>query len=434
MRYINHARLWLTALLLITLLGGCEIMRSDDSEGDITQPVNEPVAAGRGDELTYALAQDTGSMIRFEPSSQGLNPGGTTMVDILIDDVVNLTGVEVQLTFDPAIIQIDDADPNKEGVQLQPGNFLDAGFVGSNEANNETGQIIYTVAQLAPAPAVSGSGLLATLNVSAVSEGTSALGFSSVILINSDVQEIPTQTQNGEIVILPPGTTATATTPGEDTATPTNTPTSTPTGEFTATPTVTATLTITATATATATATPTIEPTATETSPPTNTPTITPTPTPTEPPKLQVKIPKSATFGICYWVKHKDSIHSIAKKYGTTPFAINVANDLYPPNHVFQNQVLFIPFQLGEGPNVYITQADEVTMDWIANECNVELDHLLTINKLNSGFNPPEGFPIIIPIPPFPPPSRFKYPIGPLPIVPRGCCGGPPVRNYVERR
>ncbi|MCB0213192.1 MAG: LysM peptidoglycan-binding domain-containing protein [Anaerolineae bacterium] len=426
MRYINHVRLLLTALLLITLLGSCEIMRSNDGQGDITQPVNEPVVSGGADEITLPRAQDTGSVIRFEPASQDLSPGATTTVDILIDDVVNMNGADVQMTFDPAIIQIDDADPNADGVQIQSGNFLSPDFVAGNEANNETGQISYIVIQLPPTPAVTGSGVLATINIRAVNEGTSTLGFSSVQLTNSEIQLIPVTQQSGQINVMPSGTTATATTPGEATATPTETAT----GEATATPTLTATLPVTATVTETPTATPT----ETATSTPTSTPTITPTPLPTEPPQPQVKIPPSATFGICYWVKHKDSIHSIASAYGTTPYAINVANDLYPPNYVFENQVLFIPFQLGNGPNVYITQSDEVTMDWLAEECNVDIDDLLTINELESGFNPPEGFPLIIPIPPFPPPSQYKYPVGPLPIVPPGCCGGPPHSYYYEQR
>lgn len=419
MRYIKNIRLWLAALLLLMGLAGCEILRGNDNSGDINQTVNEPVG---GEDFSLPRAQDTGSQIRFEPASQNLVPGSTMTIDILVDNVVNMNGADIQISFNPAIIQIDDALTDREGVQLQPGNFLVSDFVAENDVNNETGQISYIVIQLPPTPPVTGSGWLATLIVRGVNEGTSDLAFTSVQLTNSDIQLIPVTSQNGQITVGAPT--------GEITATPTHT--STPVEGATVTATLTPT--ITPSVTVTATLTPTIEATATPTFTPLPPPTIAPTPLPTEPPQPQVKIPPDATFGICYWVKHKDTIHSIAQKYNTTPYAINVANDLYPPNYVFQNQVLFIPFWLGNGPNVYEAVSDEVTMEWIANECDVSVADLLKVNHLPNGFDPPEGFPIIIPIPPFPPPSQFKYPVGPLPIVPPGCCGGPPDVNYVERR
>ncbi|MCB0168113.1 MAG: LysM peptidoglycan-binding domain-containing protein [Anaerolineae bacterium] len=422
MRYIKNIRLWFAALLLLMLLAGCEILRGDDGAGDISPTINEPKASG--EDFSLPLAQDTGSRIRFEPASQNIVPGSTTTIDILVDDVVNMNGADIQISFNPAIIQIDDALTDRDGIQIQPGNFLVSDFIADNEVNNETGQISYIVIQLPPTPPVTGSGLLASLIVRGVNEGASDLAFSSVQLTNSNIELIPVTPQNGQIIVGPP----TSVTPDTPTAT------TTPVDGATATPTFTPTITSSVTITATATITPTETPTETPTFTPTPSPTITPTPLPTEPPRPQVKIPRDATFGICYWVKHDDTIHSIARKYNTTPQAINIANDLFPPNQTFQNQVLFIPFRLGNGPNVYIAVSDEVTMEWLADECNITVDDLLAANNLPAGFDPPEGFPLIVPIPPFPPPSRFRYPVGPLPIVPPGCCGGPPDVNFVERR
>lgn len=428
MRYIMNIRLWLAALLLLVLLAGCELLRSDDGAGDITSSVNEPMAVTGtpplGDAFPLDVAQDTGSVIYFQPSNPQLTTGSTMTIDIFVENVENMNGVDIQINFNPAIIQVDDAITDQEGVQIQPGDFLEPDFIAQNEVNNTTGALSYIVIQLPPTPPVSGTGLLATLIVRGVNDGISDLTFTSVQLTNSNIQLIPVVIQNGQITVGPPS--------GEVTDTPTVT--TTPVEGATATPTFTPTTTPSVTITATATITPTIEPTATPTFTPSSTPTTAPTPLPTEPPQPQVKIPRDATFGICYWVKGNDTIHSIAKKYNTTPQAINIANDLFPPNQTFQNQVLFIPFWLGNGPNVYVAVSDEVTMEWLADECNITVDDLLAANNLPAGFDPPEGFPLIIPIPPFPPPSRFRYPIGPLPIVPPGCCGGPPDVNFVERK
>ncbi|MCB9102828.1 MAG: LysM peptidoglycan-binding domain-containing protein [Anaerolineales bacterium] len=432
MRYIKNIRLWLAALLLLMLLTGCELLRSDDGAGDITSSVNEPKAATGtppiGDAFPLEQAPDTGGVIYFQPSNPQLMTGSTMTIDIFVANVENMNGADIQINFNPTIIQLDDAVSNQEGVQIQPGNFLAPDFIAENEVNNQTGAISYIVIQIPPTPPVSGTGLMATLIVRGVNEGTSDLTFTSVLLTNSNIEQIPVTSQNGQIIVGPstgePTDTPTATT------TPVDGATATPTFTATITPTITPSVTITATATIT----PTIEPTATPTFTPSPPPPPTATPLPTEPPKPQVKIPRDATFGICYWVKGNDTIHSIARKYNTTPQAINIANDLFPPNHTFQNQVLFIPFWLGNGPNVYETVSDEVTLKWLAEECNITVEDLLAANNLPAGFDPPKGFPLIIPIPPFPPPSRFRYPIGPLPIVPPGCCGGPPDVNFVERK
>lgn len=56
MRYIKNIRLWLAALLLLMLLTGCELLRSDDGAGDITSSVNEPKAAtGTPQLVTHSL-------------------------------------------------------------------------------------------------------------------------------------------------------------------------------------------------------------------------------------------------------------------------------------------------------------------------------------------------------------------------------------------
>lgn len=287
MRYIKNIRLWLAALLLLMLLTGCELLRSDDGAGDITSSVNEPKAATGtppiGDAFPLEQAPDTGGVIYFQPSNPQLMTGSTMTIDIFVANVENMNGADIQINFNPTIIQLDDAVSNQEGVQIQPGNFLAPDFIAENEVNNQTGAISYIVIQIPPTPPVSGTGLMATLIVRGVNEGTSDLTFTSVLLTNSNIEQIPVTSQNGQIIVGPstgePTDTPTATT------TPVDGATATPTFTATITPTITPSVTITATATIT----PTIEPTATPTFTPSPPPPPTATPYPQSRPSRRSK-------------------------------------------------------------------------------------------------------------------------------------------------
>ena len=196
-----------------------------------------------------------------------------------------------------------------------------------------------------------------------------------------------------------------------------STPTPTPTQAIVAQ----ATSTVTPTPTETSTPTPTLTPTPTNTP----TPTLTPTPSPTPRPA-----PPGATLGFCYRVQRGETIFSLAEKFDTSPYAINLVNDLFPPNLVYTYQILFIPTVLGRGPNFYIVQEGD-TLTSIAEQCRLSASTIAGVNHLDLNVTLREGDAIDIPIPPFPPPAQFSYPKGPLPLVPYppSCCNAyPPYR------
>jgi len=210
----------------------------------------------------------------------------------------------------------------------------------------------------------------------------------------------------------------------EPTAVITDTPTPEPTAVITDTPTPEPTAVITDT--------PTLEPTMEPTTEPTTSPTVIPTPTP-----ASDSIPPGATIGFCYRVQPGETIYSLAQQFDTSPYAINLANDLFPPDLLYAYQTLFIPTELGHGPNIYIIQQGD-TLASIAEQCHLPASMIAGVNNLDPGITLQVGAAIDIPIPPFPPPARFNYPTGPLPLVPYppSCCDayppyqpGPPLNN-----
>ena len=86
--------------------------------------------------------------------------GQTAPLSVAVTDVQGLYGLEIHLRFDPAVVQVADADPGKEGIQVAAGDFLSADFVAQNRVDNQAGTIDYAVTQVNPKEPRSGSGTL----------------------------------------------------------------------------------------------------------------------------------------------------------------------------------------------------------------------------------------------------------------------------------
>ena len=104
-----------------------------------------------------AVAQN-GTVIRFQPASQQLNVGDVIRVDIVIENVSDLSAADVQVQFDPSVLRGQDALPDEDGIQLEPGDFLKPDFVVVNDVNNSAGLAQYALTQVAPSPPATGAG------------------------------------------------------------------------------------------------------------------------------------------------------------------------------------------------------------------------------------------------------------------------------------
>jgi hypothetical protein len=150
--------------------------------------------------LTGTGSAQEGAVVRLEPLP-GQEGAGAIAVAIHIENATRLYGAEVHLAFDPARLEVQDADPDTEGVQIQAGDFPSPDFVVQNQADNARGTIDYAATQLAPREAVNGSGVLATVTVKGKDKGTSLLTFVGAKLADPDGHEIPSQTVDGQVEI-----------------------------------------------------------------------------------------------------------------------------------------------------------------------------------------------------------------------------------------
>ena len=154
--------------------------------------VSQPASRG--------FAQST--IILIQPSASNVNVGNTVTVDIWIEDVIDLYGADVRLSFDPTLLEVQDADGNPaNGVQIQGGSFPAPNFVVKKEADNGAGTIWYAVSQMSPTEPVSGSGVAASVTFKGLAEGTSSVAFTYQKIVKIDGEQIPATTQDGQITV-----------------------------------------------------------------------------------------------------------------------------------------------------------------------------------------------------------------------------------------
>jgi hypothetical protein len=147
------------------------------------------------------LARPDAVSLLLDPTPTILAGCGTVEVDIRINDVVNLYGADVKISFDPALLEVVDADSVETGVQILPvSELLYPDWVIRNTVDNTLGTIWYAATQLNPRPPSSGSGAIATITFRAKAAGTSALTFTySKLAALGGVEITPVTRTNGSV-------------------------------------------------------------------------------------------------------------------------------------------------------------------------------------------------------------------------------------------
>lgn len=283
------------------------------------------------------LAQ-TGTIVRLVASRQQINVGETTNVTLHAENVANLYGIEVVLTFDPAVLEVQDSDAGNDGVQISLGNWLSPDFVIHNAADNATGQVQIAFSQLAPHSPVSGSGALATVVFRGKQSGGANVGFQKALFSNADGMSIPVNASGVGITVG-----SDQQTPGQPSPTPSQ-------------------------AAPTATSVP---------GQPTPTPTLSTNPTPTQ--ALPTATPQPG--GFFYTVRAGDNLFRIALRFGTTIQAIAQANGIVNTRFIRTGQVLWIPVPGGGQSTIYIVQRGD-TLYSIARRFGTTYQHIAAANNL----------------------------------------------------
>lgn len=141
------------------------------------------------------------AIIQVSPASARLHMGETVQVDLRIAQVSGLYGAEIHLAFDPAVLEVVDADPNQDGIQLIAGNMPSPDFVVLNRADNEAGTADYAVTQLPPNQPGEGDGTIVSITFRAKKTAISPVRLSRFLLANTQGQSIQATAQHGQISV-----------------------------------------------------------------------------------------------------------------------------------------------------------------------------------------------------------------------------------------
>jgi hypothetical protein len=234
---------------------------STDTPTNTPAPTDTPTATATPTPLPSAN-------VYVDPPTQTATSAPVT-VNIAVTNAVDLGSYTFTLTWDGAVLSLQ---------SVTAGSFLGSTGRSVTCPAPVTGTNFVTFAcSTTGVPAgPGGAGVLATAQLTVLTNGTSAATLSNVTLSDTTGGLQPVTTADGSITVALPTATPTSTPTPTDTPTntpaPTNTPTSTPTPSATLTSTPTPTATLTSTPTPTATPTSTLTPTATLTNTPTNTP------------------------------------------------------------------------------------------------------------------------------------------------------------------
>lgn len=139
--------------------------------------------------LKLALAQSGAQVGVFD--EQLLAPGARVEVPIEIRGVVDLYAIDIELSFDPAMLSAEDADPSMDGVQPALGTFLDAGLLLYSSIDLETGIVRFVMSQVNPSEPKSGDGILLVLYLVGKTAGESFLTVNSITLSDRMGNELP---------------------------------------------------------------------------------------------------------------------------------------------------------------------------------------------------------------------------------------------------
>jgi hypothetical protein len=152
--------------------------------------------------ICFALAiPATSKATTIGIGSISASPPNVLVVPITISGASDLYAFQFDITFNPSILQL---DLISEGPFLQSGG---ATFFIPGAIDNLLGSATFTADTLVGATTgVSGNGTLATLNFETIAPGSSSFTLSNVILLDSDLNDVPFSVQSSGVSSVPEAT------------------------------------------------------------------------------------------------------------------------------------------------------------------------------------------------------------------------------------
>ncbi|MGC9394419.1 MAG: LysM peptidoglycan-binding domain-containing protein [Anaerolineae bacterium] len=245
-----------------------------------------------------AFAQSS-TQVKLVPGEAAISVGQSIEITVQVENVANLYGAEIFITFDPNLLEVVDADPNRPGTQITTGDFLSGGMEGANAVAD--GRIEYIMQQVSPNPPSNGGGALARITFKGIGSGQTDIRIDDLFLSDQGGNGIGCSFLGSQITVQAGSVDGPSPTPFSPTAVP---PTSTPV-------------------------------------PPTATPQATAAAQPITAQSLGVDCVSVQGYHI---VQRGESLYAIARAYATNPYAVVACNPTINPRRIHASNHLAIPY------------------------------------------------------------------------------------------
>ena len=143
-----------------------------------------------------------GTALIFSPASQTVTVCDEQItVAVGVQDVTDMSAMQMDVVFNPAVLQVIDADPGQEGIQVSVDSVFDSGFVAANDVDNDSGRITFAVT-LFNGNSINGNSGLIEIGFEPTGAGNSELRLENSILASAQAQPINHQTATGNVEVL----------------------------------------------------------------------------------------------------------------------------------------------------------------------------------------------------------------------------------------
>ncbi len=121
-------------------------------------------------------------------------PDVITTVIVRLEDATNVYGIDIRAAFDPALVEVVDADVAADGIQMEPGQFPQPDFVALNRVDPQAGTLRYVVTQVNPTPPANGDGVVFAVRLRGLGvTGAGEFRIDLVEMSDRDGQLLPVQ-------------------------------------------------------------------------------------------------------------------------------------------------------------------------------------------------------------------------------------------------
>ena len=142
------------------------------------------------------------TLLKVAPQMLKAQIGEQTTVDLVVEKVSALYKAQLHIRFDPEVLEVIDADPAVEGIQVEPGTLPAPDYIVQNRANNQIGTIDYALTQLPPRKPGEGDGVIARITFRAKKAALSQILLDQFLLADTEGSSIQAVPQHGQIRVM----------------------------------------------------------------------------------------------------------------------------------------------------------------------------------------------------------------------------------------